>query len=71
MAEICKSCEFWRSLSVSCDGALHGCHCLLETGVRNGLHGEMCNTFRARTTQRKQRKRKKKKGCDFFADPNH
>ena len=43
----CSKCEHWKLLSGYNDKGF-ACHCLLDTGVRNGLRGNKCSTYSPR-----------------------
>lgn len=44
---ICTDCRFWRPLS-SYRAQPKACHCLIDSGTRNGKHGNKCSTYSRR-----------------------
>lgn len=44
----CPSCRWWKCLSATSTSVAKACHLLLETGRRNGRHGDICATWERR-----------------------
>lgn len=53
--KVCKGCVHWRPTSESSGSGLHCCHCLLDTGKRNGMNKTVtrCSRYRRKVNGEK------------------